>query len=222
MNEVEKIPVYFVPGLAASVKIFDYIKLPDRYTSILLDWIPPVDLNETIEQYAKRMAERVKQPKAILIGVSFGGVMVQEMKAFLDPEKIIIISSVKCQEEMPFYIDFSKKTKAHKILPNLTIDTVKQYEKFAFTDWSKHKIQLYKKYFNVNDKNYLPWAIDSIVNWSRKNPDPDVIHIHGTKDSVFPIKNIKSCIEIEGGNHAMILSKAKKINAILESVLNDS
>ena len=47
------------------------------------------------------MAERVVEPNAILVGVSFGGVVVQEMAAFLNLKNLVIISSVKTKEELP-------------------------------------------------------------------------------------------------------------------------
>ena len=46
----------------------------------------------------------------------------------------------------------------------------------------------------------------------------NVIHIHGNKDEIFPIKYIKNCIVIEGGTHVMILNKAKRISLILEDI----
>lgn len=46
-----------------------------------LSWVLPKQ-NETLVDYAKRMAKKVKHDNAVLIGVSFGGVLVQEMASF--------------------------------------------------------------------------------------------------------------------------------------------
>ena len=74
-----KIPVYFMPGLAASPSIFERIELPkDTFEMHLLEWFLP-NKNETLQSYAKRMAEKVKHDNAVLVGVSFGGVLVQEI-----------------------------------------------------------------------------------------------------------------------------------------------
>lgn len=221
MSRSQKIPVYFVPGLAANPRIFDYITLPDSYEKVLIEWLTPIDTDETIEDYAKRMAMQVKNPDGILIGVSFGGVMVQEMKAFLNPKKVIIISSIKSRQEMPRRMYFSQKTNAHKIIPNITHDDIEKFEKYIITDWGKKKLELYKNFFNVRDKKYLPWSFHTIMNWNRTDPDPEIIHIHGTSDGVFPYKYIKNCIEIPKGTHIMILNKAKQINKILERILNE-
>ena len=41
---------------------------------------------------------------------------------------------------------------------------------------------------------------------------PNLIHIHGNKDIIFPIENINDCIVVEGGTHIMILNKYKWLN----------
>jgi len=80
---------------------------------------------------------------------------------------------------------------------------------------AKKRIDLYKKYLSMRDEKYLPWAIHNLLNWQQAEPLPNVVHIHGSSDGVFPIKHIKNCNVIEGGTHIMILNKAKKISNLL-------
>ena len=89
-----KFAVYLMPGLSASPLIFERIRLPeDQFETIRLEWEIPHD-GESLSQYAKRMAAKVTHENPVLIGVSFGGILVQEMAQFLKPLKVIIISSV--------------------------------------------------------------------------------------------------------------------------------
>ena len=68
-----------MPGLAASPKIFERIQLPeDTFEMHLLEWFLP-EQNESLEAYAKRMTLKIKHENPVLIGVSFGGILVQEM-----------------------------------------------------------------------------------------------------------------------------------------------
>lgn len=71
----------------------------------------------------------------------------------------------------------------------------------------------------MRDENYLPWAIHNILNWQQEEPNPEIIHIHGNNDGIFPIKYVKKCIIIEGGTHVMILNKAKEISKLLIEVI---
>jgi pimeloyl-ACP methyl ester carboxylesterase len=216
---MSKIPVYFMPGLAASSLIFEKIQLSEELFEIyLLDWKIPKP-KETLQTYAKRMALDVKHDKAVLIGVSFGGVLVQEMSSFLDLRKLIIVSSVKSNLEIPLRMKIAKQTKAYKLVPTGLMQNIEILQKFSFGTIIKQRLKLYERYLAMREKTYLDWAIEKMLTWDRKKVDPKVIHIHGDADEVFPIKNIKKFIVVKGGTHIMILSKYKWFNANLPKII---
>ena len=216
---MSKIPFYFMPGLAASPTIFEYINLPPETFEVhLLEWVLP-NGNESLKSYAKRMAEKVIHDDAVLIGVSFGGVLVQEMKQFLNPRKVIIISSVRCNLELPNRMKIAKSTKAYKLLPTGLMQDVELLTKYAFGDMLKKKLKLYEKYLHMRNKSYLDWAIEQMICWKRIKIDPEIIHIHGDADEVFPAKNIKQFINVKGGTHSMILNKYKWFNTNLPKII---
>ena len=101
--------VYFVPGLAANISIFENIKLSEEFYSVhFLEWMIP-DTQETLQDYAKRLCEKIKHDNITLIGVSFGGVVVQEMAKHIDVKRLIIISSVKSKHELPKRMKMARK-----------------------------------------------------------------------------------------------------------------
>ena len=216
-----KIPVYFMPGLAASSTIFENIKLPEKDFEIyFLEWFIP-DPNEHLVEYARRMSKFVKHENAVLIGVSFGGILVQEMAAFLDLKKLIIISSVKSNEELPQRMKLAKKTKAYKLLPTSLLHNIEALTKYAFGNMLKERLVLYKKFLTMNDKLYLDWAIEQVICWKRSIIDENVIHIHGDNDNVFPISNIKKCIIVKSGTHIMIINRYKWFNENLPKIISE-
>ena len=216
----EKTHLYFVPGLAASSQIFEYLNLPKEQFEIhYLDWLIPLSKNESIQDYAQRMCARIDHNNPVLIGVSFGGIMAQEMSKIITVKKIIIISSVKTKNELPKKFRIAKTTKAYKLFPIKAVTNIENFSNFAFGDMAKKRIDLYKKYLSMRDEKYLPWAIHNLLNWQQTEPLPNVIHIHGNSDGVFPIKHIKNCNVIEGGTHIMILNKAKKISNLLVDII---
>ena len=75
-----------MPGMAASPKIFEYLKFPKNFQIHLLSWIPPIK-EEPLSHYAKRMCKRVVHKNSILLGVSFGGILVQEMAKYVSVKK---------------------------------------------------------------------------------------------------------------------------------------
>jgi len=213
---VEKKQLYFVPGLAACSKIFEFLKLPENNFELhFLDWLLPLSENEPIEKYAKRMAELVKEKNAVLIGVSFGGIMVQEMSKHLETSKVILISSVKNRGELPRRLKFIQKTKAYKLFPAESIQNIEDFSVYAFGSFAKKKVDIYNKYLSVRDAKYLKWAIFNVLNWKQEQTLSNVIHIHGVNDEVFPSKHLKDFIPIKNGTHVMILNKANTISKII-------
>ena len=210
-----------MPGLAANSLIFENIKLPESSFEIhLLDWEIPIG-NETLLHYAERMAKLVKHDGAVLIGVSFGGVLVQEMAQFLNLRKLIIISSVKSNLELPLPMRIAKTTKAYKLMPTSLFQNIESLIKLSFGKVANQRIKLYQKFMSRREKVYLDWAIEQMVLWNRVEVDPNVIHIHGDADAVFPIKYIQNCIVVKGGTHIMILTKYKWFNENLPKIITD-
>jgi pimeloyl-ACP methyl ester carboxylesterase len=216
-----KIPVYFMPGLAASSAIFERIQLDEVVFEVhLLEWEIPRQ-RETLHSYAKRMASKIEEENVVLVGVSFGGVLVQEMATFLKVRKLIIISSVKTNLEVPLRMKIAKSTKAYKLVPTTLLQNIEVLSNFNFGSAIQQRLKLYEKYLSVRDKNYLEWAIEQMLLWNRTKADKKVIHIHGDADEVFPIKNIKDCIVVKGGTHIMILSKYRWLNDNLPKIILD-
>jgi len=216
--QINSIPVYCMPGMAANSLIFQYIKLPCPYKIHYLEWLPPIK-NETLEAYAARMCDLVKESNPILLGVSFGGVLVQEMSRIISTRKIVIISSIKSKNELPLPMKFGKITKAYKILPTRYVDDMESVVGFIFGPSAKRRMQLHKKYLSVRDAKYLDWAIEQMTEWRQEKPPENLIHIHGTHDLILPVLGIKNYIPVPKAGHAMILSKASWFNTNLPDLL---
>ena len=186
-----------------------------------MKWAKPV-LNESIENYSKRLLDFIKHKNPILIGVSFGGLIVQEISKLIDVEKVIIISSIKTNSELPSHMKFGKVTKSYKLLP---VNWIKDFEfliSFVFGPMVEKRIKLYKKYLTVRNKEYLSWCIKELIEWKQKKPLKNVIHIHGSRDLIFPTVYITDYIELPQGDHAMILKKASWLNKKIPELLNNN
>ncbi|KQO32985.1 alpha/beta hydrolase [Flavobacterium sp. Leaf82] len=216
---MSKIPVYFMPGLAASPAIFERIKLDESVFEVcLLEWEIPKP-KESLSDYAFRISENIKHENPVLIGVSFGGILVQEISKHIKVRKVIIISSVRSNAEFPRRMKIGKTTKAYKLIPMKLILNIENLAKYSFGEKINKRIKLYEKFLAVRDLKYLQWAVESVILWNRNEIDAKVVHIHGDQDDVFPIKYINSCIVVKGGTHIMILNKYKWLNENLPSII---
>lgn len=210
-----------MPGMAANPSIFDNIKLPEEeFEMYFLEWFIP-EKGETLSNYALRMTQKIQHDNIVLIGVSFGGILVQEMVRHIKVRKLIIISTVKTMHELPRRMKIAKFTKIYKIFPTGLVNNIEALSKFAFGDLATKRLELYEQYLSVRDTYYLDWSIEQIVNWNQEEPLPNTIHIHGEKDGVFPIQYISDCIPVKGGTHIMVINKYKWFNENLPRLIKE-
>jgi pimeloyl-ACP methyl ester carboxylesterase len=210
--------VYLMPGMAASSLIFEHIKLPENdFTLHYLEWIIP-HKQETLISYVSRLLKLVTHKNPVLIGISFGGIIVQEMAKMIAVDKLILISTVKSNKEFPRRMRFSRRLSLHKIFPTSLVESFGVLSNYSFGIAPK-KIEMYKKYLSVNSSVYLDWALDTIINWDQEESLPGVIHIHGDADPVFPIKYINDCIVIPKGTHVMIVNRYRWFNEHLPELI---
>jgi hypothetical protein len=208
-----------MPGMAANPSIFEHIELDAEHFEIhWLKWQLP-EKNESLQSYAKKMLKYIHHDNPVLIGVSFGGVLVQEMAKLINYEKLIIISSVKQRSEIPIHMKFARETGVYKYLPFGLLNYITEIEKLPLGNFFRKRVKLYKQYLSVSDKKYLDWAVREMVCWEQEEPIKEIIHIHGDKDKVFPVKNIKDYINLAGGTHIMILNRFKWFNEHLPKLI---
>ena len=209
--------VYFLPGMCVNCKVFDKITLPEGYEKVYIEWLHPQE--ESFGEYVRRMAASIHTGEPfILVGYSMGGIIVQEMNHFLQPEKNILISSIKSMDEIPPLFRLAKKTHLNKIPKQ--IYRVDKRVSNLFAQWlfsmNSDEIELCVAY---TSPEYLQWAIYNITEWEPAGECPNLYHIHGTKDLIFPFKQINNALPVKGGDHVMILRKTEEINQIINNVL---
>src|SRR5258706_15718778 len=106
-------PIYCISGLGADEKIFANLHIKGfelRY----IPWIRP-HKKERIEGYAKRMMEYIKEDSAVLLGVSFGGMIGIEIAKQTKLHKLIIVSSIKSSSELPRWMKAAGTLKLDKL-----------------------------------------------------------------------------------------------------------
>ncbi len=209
--------IYLVSGLGADKRVFQKMDL-DAYNTVFIDWISP-ETSESIEAYAKRLTAQITQPKPVIIGLSFGGIMAVEIAKIIDTEKVILIASAKVYSEIPFFFRLAGFFKLHILLPLSLLKSPNAITNWFFGAHSTFEKALLKQILIDTDPIFLKWAIDKIVSWkNHTNPD-NTIHIHGTADKIFPLAFAKPDIQINNGGHFMTLDKYQEIDESIKSVI---
>lgn len=213
------INVYFISGMCYNCSVFDQLKLPKGFRRNYVEWLMP-NPDETLRSYSERMAKCINTRRPfVLVGYSFGAVIMQEMVRFLYPQKCIVISSFKSKDEIPRLFSVVRRTKLAEHMPR------KFYEQTRFITDTFNRLVYntssdeLSQFMTVTEPAYVRWAVEQITDWIPEYRIPNLFHIHGTEDQVFPFKHIKDVMPVEGGDHLMLVKKADVVSALLDSIL---
>jgi pimeloyl-ACP methyl ester carboxylesterase len=211
---------YFISGLGADKRAFQKIKLPNRFEAHHIEWIDPLP-DETLPEYAVRLASQIDLKKPfVLIGLSFGGMLVSELADKIKPERSIIISSIQNSLQLPWYLRTFGKLGIHHLVPTFLIGSANAFTFWMFGISDENEKQLIRRILKDSDKKFSRWAMNAIIKWRKKDKSKNLFHIHGTNDKILPLKFTEPDVKIEGGGHFMVLSMSESLNKILESELN--
>jgi len=157
--------------------------------------------------------------KYVIIGVSLGGMLATEMGEFLNPEKIILISSAKCRDELPGRYTFQKSIPINKLVPAGMIKWgAKKLQPLVEPD-SKKDRQEFLDMLNDKDPLFLKRIVAMIIQWERDEYSNDIVHIHGDNDHALPSKNVEYNYLIQNGSHMMVYTRAEEISALVNRIL---
>ena len=184
-----------------------------------IDWITPLT-NESLEDYVKRISLKITTENPILIGLSFGGMVAVEISKILKTEKTILIASAKNKLELPRFNRISGKLKLNKLIPKSIFKKQNFITNWLFGIETESEKQLLKNILHDTDPNFFSWAIHEIVNWKNEVSPTHSIHIHGNKDRIIPINNIKPDYVIAGGGHFMTVNQPAEIGTIIQNLLS--
>lgn len=204
--------LFLFSGLGADKRVYEYLDL-SAYKVNHVDWIDPLP-NESIEQYAGRLSEKIGKNNPILVGVSFGGMVAIEIAKQIPVEKIILISSAKSKKDIPApRFDFMRKLQLHRFIPTRLVKNPNRIVFWFFGVEKKWEKDLLRAIMCDTNVAFFRWAIDRIVNWGNETVLDNAIHIHGTKDRLIPFTTAD--YKIEGGGHLMIINRAEEIEEII-------
>jgi pimeloyl-ACP methyl ester carboxylesterase len=173
--------------------------------------------------YAKLLIQQVDTTAPfVLLGFSMGGMLAQEMSKIIQPEAIIIVSSVRAAKHLPF------RTRVGKFLPIYRLISEGMVKQASGCKWffkqireAKH-VRLYQSMVAATGAKFLKWQICATVHWdyAPSPTSPQLYHIHGEKDKAIPLrKGAKPNVVIPGGSHEIIVNELGQITKLVEGFI---
>ncbi|EJP15850.1 hypothetical protein LEP1GSC080_1201 [Leptospira interrogans str. FPW2026] len=212
--------LYLISGLGADERVFKNLDFGENDLKYIF-WVDP-RANEEIFSYCKRLSKQIsKSEEIILIGVSFGGIVAIELSKIISVKKIIIISSIKNKMEMPKIYRFISALGIIKMVPAFVYKIYNPILSYLFGINSDEDKKLLKDFIKLTNAKFIKWALSTILKWYNQYTQNEIVHIHGDKDKLFPVRSIKNAFIIKNGGHFMILNKSDEISSKLKEILEN-
>jgi len=210
--------VYFISGLAADSRVFQFIEMPEGFTKICIDWIEP-QKQETLPDYALRLAEIIDTRKPfVLVGVSMGGMIATEIAKRYSPQAVLLISSVADSRQLPGWYSLAYKLGIYKLVPPGWLKSISLAKRIFTTESSEAK-RILVEVIRDSDPKFIRWAVEAILKWKNETVPKPIWHIHGDRDGLIPVKNLNPTHIIRRGTHLAVINRTAELNAFIKEAL---
>ena len=206
--------IYIISGLGVDQRVFSKINFGSLDIEYL-DWITP-SAHEPISIYAKKLSAKITSKQPILIGLSFGGMLAIEIAQTIAVKKVILLASAKGRHELPLRYRLASWLKLNQLVPNSLLKSHNFLSDYFFGICRKEDSLLLKQILQDTDPIFMTWAIHQILKWKNRFVPDNLIHIHGDRDRIIPIKSIKPSLVIKGAGHFMTVTHAQEVEKLLQ------
>jgi pimeloyl-ACP methyl ester carboxylesterase len=211
--------LYLLPGLGADHRLFRRLDLAPHRTQAL-DW-PVMPEGSSLADFARVLADQVDRTRPhALVGVSMGGMVVQEMAAHTLPERTVIISSWKGPQEMPPPIRVLRGTHAERLMTPAFVKRtlpLMRWQMGVETDADK---ALFDAFIAATPLEQVRVQIAAVLGWEGPaKPVEGLVHIHGSADRLMPIWHIRHPVRVAGGGHFMVHDRPVEVGRLVLKAL---
>jgi len=212
-----------LPGLGGDERLFEPQR--DAFPDLEVPaWIEPLR-GETLAAYAARMAQGVGAGGPLYLGgVSFGGIVALEMARHLKPRAVFLIASCASRSGIPAwarvlgpFVRLLPRRALH--LPQAAAPWILR----RFGQLSPAQQDLFFSLMLRAPADFLRWGILATLGWSPAGlPDVPVHQIHGSDDTLLPVRLAEPQHVVAGAGHLVNFTHAGQVNAILRAHMQQS
>jgi pimeloyl-ACP methyl ester carboxylesterase len=223
-----------IPGLGSDAALYEPQRraLGDRL--VVPPWLPPLNARETLESYARRMAEVIQgDPRVVkpyfVGGISFGGMLAAEIAecCAADVAGLILIGGCTDQSEIPGIFRLLALAGQH-VPTGLLMPLARRLAPAVITWWqglSPEDADLFASVYGRGNIGLLKWGADAMRRWESAIVVRDPVYrAHGRRDDVIPIPEHRMRpgrdLVVPDGRHLISLTHAAAVNRWLLGVMD--
>ena len=211
--------IFIFSGLGADHRVFHKMNFQE-FEPVYIHWLEPLK-NETIQNYALRISKQITEPKPLVIGISFGGMIAIEVSKFLPFQKLILIASAKSKQEIPLLYRVLGTLKIPLFFPMQWLKKSNRLSYFVFGVNEQEDRKILDSIYNDTSPSYLRWALNAVCTWQNEVVTQNLLQIHGTNDRILYYSNIKNAVPIPNGGHLLPLTETQKLEELILKFLHE-
>ena len=211
--------LYCLPGLGADHRVFQFLNISEAEI-IPLHWLKP-QKQESLKQYAVRMASQIDDEEFYLLGLSFGGIVAREMCFARKPIKLLLVSSPDSRKSFPRFIQLSISLRLEVFASFRPFYSLNWITKWMFGPKSKESQKLLHQILKDTDPSFARWSLKTIRNWKAASPDVPTSRIIGERDRLVDFSETESQI-VRDASHFMIVDEAETLSSWISKQLLSS
>ncbi|MCC6839426.1 MAG: hypothetical protein IT230_04630 [Flavobacteriales bacterium] len=201
--------VYLLPGVGCDHRLFSRLDLHGLDVAYL-DW-PPFPAGGTLAQVAAELGRQVDAARPhMLLGVSMGGMVAQELALLTKPEKVVLISTWTGPWEWPWYMGVVKALH----LPALISPSTMRWT------WPLKRVlgprpdevdRLLWEMAVAQGATKIRRGVEAVLRWPGSRWNGPVVRIHGSGDRLIPLRFPVDHL-VQHGPHIMVLVHASEVS----------
>ena len=211
--------VYFVSGLGADERVFQFLDLPG-VDKVFIRWVAP-EPDEPLAAYCARLLPQFDLSREInLVGISFGGIVCQELAHLVPCRRVVLISSIKGPWEMDWKLRTVARTGLYRVVPAVVLKWSNLLTaNYYFGVETPAEAALLRRIIQDTAPDFMRWAIAEIMAWQPPAAGPGPAHVHGGRDRVFPAGPIADATVLPGAGHFMVVNRAAAVSTFIGRAL---
>ncbi len=190
-------------------------------------WLPP-RRNETLRQYARRLADDIGPHLPCIVGgASFGGFLAMEMLPYINARACLLVGGVRAPAELPWNIRLLRPlAPLCRLIPFEIFLWASGFLGATYAWLLPKRIREFLWLGGSLDADFFRWATQAVLTWGKEGPPPatsvPIYHIHGERDRILPIGLTTPTEVVPKGGHIIAITHPQQVTAFLQRHLREA
>ncbi|MEM6265406.1 MAG: alpha/beta hydrolase [Bacteroidota bacterium] len=204
--------LFLLPGLGIDTRVYDRLLTSLPHDIIRAEWLIP-EQNETLSEYASRQwIHNGGHRRCIVLGMSFGGIVAQELSKFHKLSGLVLISTLASNVEKSFPLHAMKYVPYYRLLKGGWRVAAVRYGGGLAGIPLKSDREFLADMLSKQSNEHRMWGYQQIIHWNPVSaPEVPTLRLHGARDRVFPLSPKEGVELIPKGTHFMLHQQAEQL-----------